>query len=61
LRPTQDRCEVPLSALVRPVKSRGAKANGALKVLSLDIAADHKLIRGRVRISATGEERHCVG
>lgn len=29
LRATQDRCEVPLAALVRPVKLRGAKAKGA--------------------------------
>ena len=28
LRPTQDRCEVPLAALVRPVKLRGAQAKG---------------------------------
>ncbi len=30
LRATQDRCEVPLAALVRPIKLRGAKAKGAL-------------------------------
>jgi len=26
MQPTQDRCEVPLAALVRPIKLRGARA-----------------------------------
>lgn len=34
LRPTQDR-EVPLSALIRPIKARGAKAKGGACCLSL--------------------------
>jgi hypothetical protein len=33
LRGTQDRCEVPLAALVRPVKLRGAKAKGVCFVV----------------------------
>jgi hypothetical protein len=36
LRPTQDR-EVPLSALVRPVKLRGAKTKGACIVSSFSL------------------------
>ena len=33
LRAMQERCEVPLAALVRPVKLRGARAKGAFVVL----------------------------
>jgi len=42
LRPTQDR-EVPLSALVRPVKARGVKAKGKRRHLNVGPADDQYL------------------
>lgn len=44
LRATQDRCEVPLSALVRPVKMRGVKAKGALTIHSMLSCHHHCMI-----------------